>query len=495
MDFRSCITLYANAPESGPRLPPAEYVEAVIAVPKEITGLERRYLEALQKNVRARREHDVLAQRLAESPSTSRAKVQETGLSEHVGLLRLKKRHEELQILQRYMTTLKNTAAARPDFLDLKKLQIPGLGSVASGYQDHSGDIGLTQDSVDTLVRRLEIAAIRAEHHLQRERRLLTEVEQDALAVPELVKQSNRSRALAATRDELVTWIDDRLSSSSSHEKSLTDYGLHEQQTELPIAHLQKEIMQKYDQYVNTRRRMLDLISSLTTALQNRPPEAQGSGTNTDAPGLANRSPTPSVLRFITSQIRCPTQLHQFHRQQTAYLTKLIDKERSKTTSELSRLADESHLLPTYPMLAQKERFKHVVATITPKPLVGNAKSSSEENEIIRRVGMWAFAADAAKEASKDIVRSHLEKGGEALEEGENWVVRLRDLLGDDEELEQENEPSGDRASDQDDGEDDEDVWALEAAGGLPARRERAVRGMKGSWAGLQGDVGVRKDT
>lgn len=494
MDFRSCITLYANAPEFGSRLPPAEYVEAVTVVPREITGLERRYLEALQKNVQARKEYDDL-QKLAQPPSASRAKFQETGLSDHIRLLRLKKRHDELQILQRYMTRLKNSTAAKPHFLDLKKVQEPGLGSLAFGYQNHSGDIGQTQDSDDTLLRRLEIAVIRAEHQLEAERRLLAEVEQDALNVPELVKYSNRSRALAATRDELVTWIEDRLSSSPSNEKSFIDDGLHEQRTESPIPHLQEEIMEKYDKYVKMRQRILDLVSSFTTALQNRPPEAKGSGTNINTSSPATQSPTPSIFPFLTSQIRYPTQLRQFHRQQTAYFNKLIDKERSTTTSELSRLADESHLLPTYPMLAQKEMIKHAVVAIASKPLAGNVKSGSEENEMIKRMDMWAFAANSAKEASKDVVRSHLEKGGEALEEGEKWAVRLRDLLGDDEELEQENEPSGDRAGDHDDGEDDEDVWAVEAAGGLLARRKGAIRGMKGSWAGLLGDVGVRKDT
>lgn len=502
MDVRSYVTLSADAPKAGlKQLPLPKHVEAVRAVSKGTTGLERIYLEALNKNVTARREFNVLLQQSTQQSSPPRMHAHGTPLSEHVELLRLKKRNEELHVLQRYMTKLQSTRAARADFLGLKTIPRFQLGSLSPAHQHASGGSGQAVDSVDALVRRLEMAVISAKYKVDHEHRLLTEVEQDVSAIPVSVKQERRSCALAATRDELVTWIEDKLSGSQSNEKGLVDEGLQEQQTESLIPQIRSEIMEKYDQYIKVRKRMLDLISDCTIVTEQPQPEVQASKTKSNSPAPSSQTPSLSYLPFILTQIHHPTQLRQFHRQQTTHLSSLMNKERSKTTFELSRLADESHLLPEYPMLAQQDRFKHATTAIASKGLLASAVASDEEIEMSRTMEAWSFAADSAREATGEIVIRHLERGGEAVKEGERCVEKLRELLGNEGGAGQEKSRSGsgsgngDGDSDQDDGEEYEDVWALEAAVGHLASSKQAVEGIRGPWAGIGGDVGLKKDT
>lgn len=494
MDVRSYITLSSDAPKAGLRqLPPPEYVEAVRAVPKELKGLERRYLGALQKNVRARKEYDLLLQKPTEQPRVSCAGGQATRLTDQIELLRLKKRHEELNILQCYMTKLKDTPAAKPGFLDLGRLRRHEPNAFPSAYQHFSGENGQTENSVDALVRRLEMAVICAKHQVDRERRLLVNIERDVASIPAQVRQSNRCRALAATRDELVVWIEDRLSSSQSNESGMIEKPPQAQQPGSPVVKMQGDVMEKYDKYIRLRTRMLELIGDLTTSIQHSEPEEVVHGANIMPRTTPYQPPTPSVLPFILTQIHNPTQIHRFYRQEKTHLASLINKEHSKTTSELSRLADESHLLPTYPMLDQPDRFKRATAALASNSLVNEGTADDEESEMSRRVEAWAFAADAAKAASLKTVSEHVDKGVEALEEGENWVARLKELLGDDDDCRQELGGDRDGNTDQSDGE--EDVWAVEAAVGQLVIRKPDVKGMKGPWAGLQLDVDMKKPT
>jgi hypothetical protein len=496
MDVRSFVTLSANAPKARPeQLPAPEYVAAVRSIPNEITGFERRYLEALQKNVMARKEYNVaLDYKSAQQPNLAQVDIHGTHLSDHVGLLKLKARRQQLRILQKYLTRLKQTDTAKADFLDLKKVQRYESNCHSPEHQHSVRDIFQGDESVDALVRRLEVVVIRAKHQVDRERRLLEEVEKNAAASPLLVKQKSRPRALAATRDELVAWIEGNLSESFCIQNSVEDDLQQRKQADAPILRLQSEIMNKYEKYIEARQRMLQLVSMITRATRQPPAEQQLHDSQTTPRPAPHQPITQSLLPFVSTQIKYPARLHQLHRQQTSYLNTITKKIHSKTASELSRLAYESHLLPSYPMLAQQCRLKHAVAAIAPKPPCSEAVASDGEVEIDRRVEAWVFAADAAKEATGKIVSGQLESAGKAAEAGKRWLARLRELLGDGVEVGQNKCGSAHGDREKDDGKEaDEDVWALEATAGPFAGRKWAGTESKGPWMGLYGNVGPRK--
>lgn len=120
--------------------------------------------------------------------------------------------------------------------------------------------------------------------------------------------------------------------------------------------------------------------------------------------------------------------------------------------------------------------------------------TDDEKNEMSRKVEAWAFTAEEARRATVEVVSGSLERGSQAVEVGKKWVAKLRVLVGDEGDSlgheEKEEEEDGGT-----DGEDEEDIWALEAGVDPSAGRQRAIRGTNGPWAGLQGDVVLREMT
>jgi hypothetical protein len=491
MDVDYYITVSDHALEAESRqLPPSEYVTAVRAIPKEANGLERKYLEALQKNVTARKEyHALLQQNHTELGNSKQVRVREARLSEHIDLLRLKKRHEELRILGWYMTKLKQTDASKSDFLDFKKVQRHESFPVPSGYH-HLENAGIEpKESVGMLVRQLEIAVIRAKHEADCERKLLREFEDVITPLDGHGIRGNRPRALAAARDELVSWMEGKLSDPTSNRTRAEDDAVEEERAATSISQVRSEILEQYDRYVEARKRMLELTSSITRFTQQLASIKEPPKLEKIPPVSYSQQPTnSSILPFIVTQIHYPRQVHQMQRHRANHLTALIASECNRTNAELSRLADESHLIPTYPLLAQHDRFKHASVAIASRGLA-EPIVAGHESQMNKRIEAWAFAAGAATQATKDFVKGHLGRGEEAVEEGEDWLGRLRELVGDEALLVHNDKRDNEAGQDE-----EEDVWAIEADMDQQKRGKRITPDTKGPWAGLRGDLGLRKD-
>jgi hypothetical protein len=493
MDVLSCITLSASAPAIGPeQLPLPEHVQAVNTAPRGITGLERIYLKTLHRNVSARRTFNLL-QESTPQPTSQGVPVQGTRLSEHIELLRLKRWREELHIFQRYLNKLQNISDARPDVLGLKTIPSVQLGFLLHAHQNDSRDGGQAEDSFDGLFQRLEKAVISAKYRVEHEHALFHAAETEVSAIPAIETRKNRLCALAATRDELVAWIEDKISGSQSSEESMENQGFQEQQSESTISSLRAEIMAYYERYITMRKRLLDCMANSAAFVGHPQAEIAASETKGSFPTPSEQTPSLSCLPFLLTQIQNRAQLRHFHSQQAAHYSSLMATEGSKTTIELLRLAEESHLLPTYPILAQQERFKHAVTAIASKGLLANAITVEEESEMSRRMKAWSFAADAAREATQAMVMEQLEGSDEAVKEGERWLAQLRELHGQEDGAKHENSAIGNEENDQQDGEDDEDVW--EAAASRLTSSTQTTKGTSCPWTGLQGDVGLKKDT
>lgn len=489
MDVNSYITLSSHAPRLGPmQLPSPEHVERVESIPKEMTGLRKRYLHALQKNLTARHEYMVLVHDSSiKDMAPARANGQITSLSEHVELLRLKRRHQELRILQRYLTQLKQIDAAQTNFRGEKSRGHERAPPASVHHHDIGGNMR-SDESFGALVRKLEIALVRARHQADRERQQLTQAEKNANLLSTSMKQKNRRHALAATRKELVAWMESKLSRSPSSESDQEDNLLREEQTLSHIQRLQNEISDEYTRYLGIRKKIIHLAATITTTHQQSHSRESVPPSQSVLPNPSFQSPATSLLPFILRQIRDPKQIHQFHRQQTAYITILSEKERHKTITELSRLADESHLLPAYSMHASQARFQRAAAAIASVPISDIMTVSKEEDEMDSRLSRWSSATHASTETTRGFVAGHLGKAGEAVEDGHEWLARLKTLLGEDQVI-QHNETDA-RGSDHD---DDEDVWALAAEPAQVRYAKRTCTMAKGPWVGLLGDIGLKR--
>ena len=128
----------------------------------------------------------------------------------------------------------------------------------------------------------------------------------------------------------------------------------------------------------------------------------------------------------------------------------------------LTRLADESHLLPEYPLLAH--RFKHTTTTSTRQPA-----------EIVTLAEGWAFASRAAREDQQESVDGKTALGLEIVQkERDDAFFGGQDLLEEDDDLNTE----GGR-----------DIWVESAA--LQLRRRRRRTGKSSPWSRLEGRIGA----
>ena len=80
-------------------------------------------------------------------------------------------------------------------------------------------------------------------------------------------------------------------------------------------------------------------------------------------------APSQSVLPFIREQLLPLLQQQKTTIMHNAFLSEALNMETTSTLENLERLADESHLLPSHPVMAPQERFRHAAAALGPTKL------------------------------------------------------------------------------------------------------------------------------
>jgi hypothetical protein len=475
-------------------------------IPREVIGLRRQYLKEVQANIKARHDYqDLLAQR---------AGLDETGedvanvgdgaarLETHLKLLQLRKRREEVRITRHYLEKLKETNPAKDGGLQFRQCPIDEDITTASLQTPLEIDDGSTsRDSTEALMKKLERAVVRAKYQLEREERLLAEVKARHPKDSSADRDNDpgpRLNALAATRDELVRFLEEKMSSDSlDYDNSPHSTVENDAEPALDQEQVQEEIQAEYEKYLTARKRLLDVASTALSA-----PGEPGSHDTISAKGaevIDNRAGAPlpmttqpvlSALPFISEQLLPLLGNQKANALQRSYLSKVLNTERGKALDSLELLADESHLLPAYPIMARQARFKNVVSALGGPKKSDHARVDTEENtdEMIKRAEAWTFAAEEASKAGDGFVMDKVNYGNERLDGAEGSLALLDKLLGKD--LQKLAAASY--------GGDETDIW-LEAAGaGASAgtenaqnRRARPIQQESGPWAGLNGTVGL----
>ena len=100
----------------------------------------------------------------------------------------------------------------------------------------------------------------------------------------------------------------------------------------------------------------------------------------------------------------------------------------------LERLANESHLLANYPMLAVPPPFKANVAAVggskaSTSPFTDRSETAEGSN-ITRQVQEWVFAADAARTAINTDLGRQLLGGEQHMYAAERSLGELQELIG-----------------------------------------------------------------
>ncbi|KAL4794781.1 hypothetical protein BDV19DRAFT_379299 [Aspergillus venezuelensis] len=501
--LRSQITFADNDPEhpdchaqSHLSLCVSDYaVTDVKRIPPQLTGLRREYLHALQANIAARRQKQLIEEKLAAErselngagaggPGASDSSLE---LQAYLRLVRDRRRHAKLQVFEHYLNELRTRDTLRPeDFENQGKNQLP----LAEDFQDGNQDASSGSD-IEELVHELEKAVILAKSQLDREKRLYEELKaRHASEGPqEEPSPSVKAAALQQTRDELVHWVEEKIVGSESSEGPVEELPAEEIEESARILEEQRvRILQQYATYTDTRKRLLEAASRACQPVSTASTKPPSRPTSLQPPPKDEGPPIEplQVLTYASSVLQPVSKTNRSLALQKFYLSGMLAKEKATTLRMLNRLSDESHLLPEYPILARQPRFKHAAAALNSRHATANQPDPAKQDPILNMAEAWGFASAAAGSNEKEYVEQKLDDGNERADEAERELQKVYNVLNQDLE-----EALNDRqGADEKDG----DLWANEARSTMSSRRRSLhEKRSRGPWTQLNGRVGVRE--
>ncbi|EGX90625.1 hypothetical protein CCM_07045 [Cordyceps militaris CM01] len=372
----------------------------------------REYLEALKENIAARKEFEAARDYAAPDPRTE-ASVAGThtaaDLNERVALLKLDQKRDRLYAVQETLDTLLEQPAADHEFLNTDRM-FHGTPALPPVPRDVINTMVIEQSSspldIPGQISQLEKVVLRAKLLLKREEQQLQEAGQRVRRAPQPPSQAARLAALGATRDELIHWIETELGKASPEAQPGEDGdGSSERgpDTTDPAA-IQAQlsgIKEKYALYVSARRVLLEMAASGPQYL----PAPSRSIQSTKRTSYAPAAPPPPMDHLVAPYLASLVDTSANHKATVAYRTHmsaLLHKTAQENSRHISKLAEDSHLLATFP---QGEVTRHRSGT-----------DSTSQISITRLVKPWVDAADAAKMATLETVAETVEGGQIALE-------------------------------------------------------------------------------
>ncbi|BCR98574.1 uncharacterized protein AKAW2_40257A [Aspergillus luchuensis] len=476
---------------------PHEAVVDVKRLPSELTGLRRQYLEALQSNVAARREYQSVVEKLTSvghersKPRAENSTVDSSAeLQEYLRLLRDRRRHAKLQVFEHYIKELKQRDTPKPADLEDSGIHYQQLAPPPEiEVTRHGSTTGLT---VEEQLHNLEKAVIRAKAQLEREKGLLEELQaQQAPVEAQDIPHAVQGVALQRTRNELVRWVEEKLVSAGNNENRSASRDFHSEDMDESVRLLGEKkahIAQQYAAYADARKRLLDAASracqpvTLPAAKPSSRPTSLVQGKN--ASEGTQSLDALGVLTFASDVLQPLARSQRALALQKFYLSGMLAKEKATTLRILSRLRDESHLLPEYPTLARQPRFKHATATLASHQ--ATSTESTKPDQLVDLAEAWASASDAAGMAEQEYVEYRLEEGIETAQDAQQALEDAYRIL---------NQNLEDTLRDRQGESGEDSMWPSGARlTRSRAKMQQSQQPAKGPWSGLHGQVAVGRE-
>ncbi|KAL3475797.1 hypothetical protein BJX99DRAFT_152990 [Aspergillus californicus] len=464
-------------------------VSDVKRIPAEFTGLRKEYLEALQANIAAKKQQELISEKLSSGKGSERPGPERTSpdysleLQAYLRLVRDRRQHTKLQTFEYYLQDLRARNTTYPE--DFENLQDQTQPYDEFGEEDQNGIAG---GDIQGLVHKLERAVIRAKFQLDREKRLYEDLKsRNASDGLQMAAPSVKAVALQRARDELVQWVEEKLvGSANKEEEPMQELPAEEIEESARILEEQRlHIGKKYATYTETRKLLLEAagracqpVSTSSTKSPPRPSDIRGVPTDETLPI------EPLEVLSFTSDVLLPLSKSQRSLVlQKFYLSGMLAKEKSTTLRILNRLSDESHLLPEYPILARQPRFKHATAALNSRHAT-NQPDPAKQDKIVTMAEAWAFASAAAGSGEKEYVEQKVAEGSDRAEQARHEMQRVYNLLNQNLEETLEDEPGESQKAN--------DIWAYEARTTRSrARLPRNDKRSEGPWTRFNGRVGL----
>lgn len=450
-------------------------------------GVYREYGRSLNAHVTARRDFEAL------KTQANSARVQQPGtrktsgnfLDDQIAILRLRQKRQKLATIQQYLDQLLEQPAASPNFLDTNRI-FEGISPLPSVPQEVVNSLAVDQRQSITghgnQPNQLEKTVLKAKLLLKREEQLLQEVKSRSRDRPDIFSNAARLAGLSATRTELISWIEAELSVASAeepdHESEQGDYRNTRPDTS-PSAIDAKlsEIKEKYSRYLACRRELVSLLAKgpgIPAPIELKPDLPSSETASSASTASIDHLLTPCIEALISFSNNQKSLISQ-----KSHISTTLEKCTHDTCQVLGHLAEESQLLPAYPLKDSLRRRSRLADEFTVK--------KSDIPDLSNRIRPWVFAADAAKIANLESVAETIESGQIALEQAIKVLTDVEMLLGI---VDPETEPSAGNKDTED------DVWLGTDKPQDQTTRKHTETGQTGMkkgdvWSILHGNLGL----
>jgi len=418
-----------NPKEARPLSRPLPLAEATSSIDASsgTRGIRREYLRCVKAEIKVREEYDkIIKERQSASLEDQRATAVEasgTALDTFLDVVKYRRKHERLRIIQDYVDGLAQKPAASADYLDPKVVlkDAGALPKVPQEVMDASRPrLDAGKKDLNELVDQLEKSVLRAKLLLKREQKLLSKLKAEGSNGISAVGGS-KLQALGTTRNELINWIESELGKAGES----SDDGPRSEAGEKDYIERQlNSIQRQYSQYLKARQNLILAATGIpeppvSISEQNETAVRSASDGSTSLGNMSHA--IHSYLEGLTSILNDQKSIIQ----QKSHLTISLAKQLKVASQGLDRLADESHLLPAHPMPSIISQRKGAAS-------FGEEISNYEKPDSSRRARAWVFASDAASTTTRADVLGGLEEGEVAIMDAKKTLVELQRLLGDD---------------------------------------------------------------
>ncbi|PHH75907.1 hypothetical protein CDD82_4222 [Ophiocordyceps australis] len=420
----------------GPAVQPISLLDSTqdVNTALEIRGLYREFVEAAQANVAACRHfHETLeAGRLDDELRLGILPQQSSLLIHSLGLLKLQQKLECLVAVKLSLQDLTQISTADPTYLDAKHVfaGVTAQPSVPNGLL-HSFVAGQysAQPTRKELMSLLQRKMLRAMLQLKDDESLLHEARTRCQSKPGVVNNCARVQALAATRNRLIAWIEAELNNLSNESQEAVEVPIENEEQELrgrqaAISRRISQVQDQYAEYVARRKRLLEK-SACSLLLQPSSSPTKGSSSHSSPVSqleIINQVPNDHILTPTFNALLSVSRRQKTVLAQTSRLKAAISKQTNSACQALDLLAQESQLLPSFPVNTDLRRGSGGGDDVAP--------NNSGSSQLSAQVKSWVLAADAAKISSLETVAETIDGGQMALNKSLTIVKATEQLLG-----------------------------------------------------------------
>lgn len=401
---------------------------------KGIGKARREYVRAAKANIIARQEYNNLTNEhhsptIPESQNVGAENASGFTLDSFLAVVRYRRKHERLRIIQDYVDGLAQKPAAAIEHLDPRvvMLEVGSLPKVPQEVMDGSSGTRQYREKTDLkgLVDQLEQSVLRAKLVLKREQNLLAKLKAEGPSGPS--QSGSKLQALGTTRNELIHWIETELAKTGeTHEPDESNGAKAPEQGGKDYIERQLNSIQRQYSLYNTARQALLAAATGTPEPPEILPVDEEPEDGPEVDKLADQEILSHVIHPYLEELSAISNEQKSIIQQKSHLTISLSKQLKEANQGLDRQAGESHLLSAYPMSPLPPRAKGGLS-------FGEEIVSHEKPDSSRQAKAWVFACNAAHKNTNEDVTERLDEGSLSLQDARETMAELQRLLGDEE--------------------------------------------------------------